>query len=319
MSETGPAPPRAVRLAEVAPWAALAACASLVVLLRPVSPSTPGEAAALLALRPGEVAGWTTPGWWVLGRCLALIRVDPFVGFQLLGALAWALGVASLFGLWARRASSAWPAWLAAAVLATWPALVFRAAMATPEAAGTGLAVAAVASLGAARSRVRSGFAGAALAVAVLPGALWVVAPAVGLGAWQAWHAGRRRELGLAVGVGAGISGVLWGMWWLLGPSGRAPASNGLDWPAVAGTPWLGLGVVVLAAWGGLSAWRAGHRELAGLAVAGVVVTGAGAAIGAGPGTAVLMAPWVALLVGAVGLPGSRGRWWGVAMVGLWA
>jgi hypothetical protein len=319
MSENAPRQPRTVRIVDVVPWVGLAACASCVVLLRPVSPSTPGEAALLLALHTGATGGWATPGWWMLGRCLALLRVDPFVGFQLVGVLAWALGVASLFGIWVRRTTSSLPAWLAAAMLAAWPPLVFRAAMATPDAAGMGLAVAAIASLAAARRRVWAGLAIAAVSVAVLPGAFWVVVPAICLAAWQAWHAGRHQELALATGVGAGASAVLWGVWWLLGPTGAAPASSGGAWSVVAGSPWLGLGMVVLAARGGLSAWRAGHRELVGLAVVGVAVTGAWVAFGAGSGTAVLVAPWLALLVGAVGLPGVRGRWWGVALVGCWS
>lgn len=319
MSEDAPRE-RAVRLVDVLPWAALAACASCVVMLRPVSPSTSEEAALVLSLRVGESGGGAAPAWWLLGRGLALLRIEPFVGFQLLGVLAWALGVASVFGVWARRASSDLPAWLAAAAFAVWPPLVFRAAMATPDAAGVSLAVAALASLGAAGRRAWTGFALAAASVAVLPGALWVVLPAVGLAVWQGWRAGRQRELGLAVVVGVGVSAVPWCAWWLQSPGGGGlAASNPGASPTVAGSPWPVLGAVVLAAWGGFAGWKAGHRALVGLAVAGVVVAGAGVAVGAGSGAAVLLAPWLALLVGGVGLPGFRGRRWGATLVGVWS
>jgi hypothetical protein len=40
---------------------------------------------------------------------------------------------------------------------------------------------------------------------------------------------------------------------------------------------------------------------------------------GGGAGTFLLAAPWLALLLGAVGLPGGRGRWWGAVAIGAWA
>lgn len=325
MSDPNPSSdPRAssFRLTELLSWAALAAYAVVLLLLRPATVSTPGEGALLLALRGGGSGGSATPAWWLLGWGLGRLGVEPFLGWQLIGGLTWALGVASLFGLWARRNPGLAPAWLAAAMLATWPPLVFRAAMATPAASGVGLATAAIACLTKVASTGRgvwSGFVLAAGAVLVLPGVGWVVLPAAGWVVWRAWTSGRRRTRLLAAGLAVGITGAVWVAWRQLGPAGAPPEVGGTAWLAVAASPWLSVTAAMLAAWGAAVAWRLGHRDLVGCAVAGVALAGLSAIVAGGPGPLVLAAPWLSVLAGAVGLAPARGRWLGIATVGVWS
>ncbi|HPS77109.1 MAG TPA: hypothetical protein PLS53_03035 [Thermoanaerobaculaceae bacterium] len=325
MSDPKPSPdPRAsgFRLTELLSWAALAAYAVLLLLLRPASVSTPGEGALLLALRGGGSGSGATPAWWLLGRGLGRLGVEPFLGWQVIGGLTWALGVASLFGLWARRIPGLAPPCLAAAMLATWPPLVFRAGMATPEAAGIGLATAAIACLSKVASTGRGvwpGFLLAAGAVLVLPGACWIVLPVAGWVVWRAWTSERRRAQLLAAALVVGATGAAWVAWRWLGPAGAPPEVGGAAWLAVAGSPWLSVTAALLAGWGAAIAWRLGHRDLVGFGVAGVALATVGAIVDGRSGGIVLAAPWLSVLAGAVGLTLARGRWWGIAAVGVWS
>ncbi|HPC83697.1 MAG TPA: hypothetical protein P5234_09815 [Thermoanaerobaculaceae bacterium] len=296
--------------------AALAGLGALGMWLRPPGPASGADAALLLALQPGEPLAGTPPLWWLAGRGLQALTGSGLAGWQLAVVGGW---VALVWAVWklaeAAGASGAGRA-VAAVAVAAWPTLVWRAGTVGPEVQGVALACVAVWLL----SRVHAGRAGqwaGALAAAAAGGvwapALWIVMPAAVWAARAGWAAGRRQDA--AAPASAVAVGAVWAGWWLAGGlAGGRVDGEGAWAQEAAGSPWLGVLALVLAAAGGAAAWRRGRREAVLRPGVWIAAVAAGAAL-SGPPTLLLAVPAVALLWGE--LCGAPGRCCRVALLGV--